>query len=257
MVVRQKLTPESFLEAPRRSAAVPNQDGTLAFFTVSTHTFGGDGDGEDGDGDGKTTQDLVIVSLESGNTYTLARGSEIHDAAWVPGDNGGGGGPLLWLESTARGQGDGETRMRVVTPRSTADMEPGSHYVAGVIPAPVQALKLCALEDGSVACAVVARAAPDGSMFNDVTAARKRESTARIYDGWNVREVSSSLGNHSGLCNKRPPPSSLLTKEVVGHIRQVPEIFHLVLQAGQGLPRKMEAGRAVPKRPPRHGPGSP
>ncbi|KAL8381289.1 hypothetical protein RB595_005524 [Gaeumannomyces hyphopodioides] len=198
MVVKQKLTPESFLSAPRRSVAVPNQDGTLAFFTVSRHAFGvGEERG------GETTQDLVVVSLESGDTYTLSNDPDVHDAAWIPGGkHASGAGPLLWLESAAGGQGGGETRMRVVMPRapsSTPSAESvGSHYIAGVAPAAAQALRLCALEDGSVACAVVAKVAPDSSMFSSAPV-RKRESTARTYDGWGVEEPQKYSIWHSKL----------------------------------------------------------
>jgi hypothetical protein len=191
MVVKHELTPEAFLSAPRRDAAVPNQDGTLAFFTTSAHEFGA---GEDGAG--RTTREVVVLSLASGETRVLSGDPDVHDVQWIPGDLGpsgsGGGGPLMWLESTAKGGGDGETRMRVVTPSFSGEEgsspDPASGYIAGVIPAPVRALKLRALEDGSVACAVVARVAADGGMFNEVTA-KKSPSSARIYDGWNVREV--------------------------------------------------------------------
>ncbi|KAL8346905.1 hypothetical protein RB598_000662 [Gaeumannomyces tritici] len=198
MVVKQKLTPESFLSAPRRSVAVPNQDGSLALFTVSRHAFG-----VCEERGGETAQDLVVVSLESGDTYTLSSDPGVHDAVWIPGGkHASGAGPLLWLESVARGQGDGETRMRVMMPRpasSTPEAESiGSRYVAGVIPAPVRALKLCALEDGSVACAVVAKVAPDGSMLNSAPVS-KSLSTARIYDGWEMQEPDKYSIWHSRL----------------------------------------------------------
>src|SRR5690606_29514324 len=51
MLVTEKFTPEVMLGAPRRSPAVPNHDGTLALYTVSSYDFA----------EGKKSKELKVM----------------------------------------------------------------------------------------------------------------------------------------------------------------------------------------------------
>jgi len=172
MVIREKLTPEVFLSAPRRGPAVPSPSGRIAFFIVSTHTFGAAA---------ATKKEVMLMDLGTGTQWAISHDDKVHDVNWIPGDTSDS---LVWLRDADKG----ETELAVV-PGTAPDQTP-EPYVAGTIPGKVEALKLKKLEDGSIACAVVGLAEKDGSLYNSETA-EKPASTARIYDDLHIREVSS------------------------------------------------------------------
>ena len=169
MAIKHKLTTEAFLSAPRRGPAVPSPSGRIAFHTVSTHTFG----------EG-TKKEVILIDLGSGTQWSISDDDRVHDVNWLPGVSPD---TLVWLVSTEIGFTEVRT---VVAPAADAE-EPPQPVLAGVIPAPAQALKLKDLENGEIAFAVVALADTHGGLYNEKTAP-KPASSARIYDDLRVRE---------------------------------------------------------------------
>ncbi len=173
MAIRLKLTPEAFVSAPRRSAAVPSPSGRIAFLTRSTHTIG----------EG-TKKEVLLVDLGSGAQWSISEDDKVHDVKWIPDESSE---TLAWL----RDAGEGETQLSILPSLEKDDQSPDA-YVAGTIPGLVKAIKFKDLDDGSIACAVVGLVGPDGSLFNPETA-EKPASSARIYDSLLVREVRDSI----------------------------------------------------------------
>ena len=168
MVIRQKLTPEAFLSAPRRGPAVPSPSGELAFFTVSTHTFG----------EG-TKKEVMLMELDTGVQWPISEDDKVSDIKWIPGSQD----QLAWL----RPGDEGQTEVAVVAASSEKESEPDS-YVAATIPASVSAWKLKQLKDGSIAVAIVALSGKNGELYNEETA-EKKASSVRVYKTYRVREV--------------------------------------------------------------------
>jgi hypothetical protein len=165
MLVSEPFTPEVLLSAPRRSPAVPNHDGTLALYTVSTHSWSE-----------KSLSEVRVMNIESGASEQLAADDKIHDVLWLPsGDN-----EIIYLKSGEKGV----TRVMVADASTPAS----EHHQVAEFNAPLKALKVKGLQDGSVIFAVAALADDDGSLYNDE--AKKPKSTARIFDTFRVRVVS-------------------------------------------------------------------
>lgn len=156
MVRVQKLTPEVLLSDPRRGPAVPNRDGTHALYTVSAHVLGD-----------RTTHEVRILNIKTGNSTRLSNDPRVHDAVWIPGTEL----DILYLRSAEKGR----TQVMVA---SAGDVS-AEHYMAAEIDAPVSNLKLKELADGSVAF-VVTGLVGDSGLYNQE--AVQRGSTARIYD---------------------------------------------------------------------------
>lgn len=165
MVIKHtKFSPEILLQAPRRGAAVPNHDGTLALYTLSSYSFETK----------KETKEIRILDINTGNSTLFSNDPKAHDVKWLGDDSNA----IIWLLSGDQGitnimMGDGSEPTK-------------ASYTVNVIPAPVKNLKTVLLNKGSVAIAVSGLADENGSMWNDVTA-EKPPSTARLYDKTFVR----------------------------------------------------------------------
>lgn len=174
MRVAKKFTPEVLIEAPRRGPAVPSPDGTKAFYTLSTHTVGGD-----------TLKEVKILDVETGASQVLSDSSRVHDVAWLTADS------VAYLESGD----DGTTELKVADvewSRMTSSPGLASRSVAKFA-GPVKCLRLRALGDGSFALAVVGRVGSDGKLFNETREDGK--SSIRVYDDSNVRFVSLNVSS--------------------------------------------------------------
>jgi dipeptidyl aminopeptidase/acylaminoacyl peptidase len=160
----KSFTPEVLLSVPRRGPAIPNHDGTLALYSVSTYSFG----------DHETTKEIWILDVKSGFSTLFTNDSEAHDAQWL----GDGTNAIMWLQSGAKGV----TSLMI----GDGDEPKQASYMADVIPAPFGNLKLKPLTDGTIACVMTGLATPEGSLYNEETA-EKPKSSARIYDKTYVR----------------------------------------------------------------------
>jgi len=89
MTIRaKKFTPEVLLSAPRRSAAVPNADGTLALFTVSTYSFQSH----------TKSAEIRILDIQNGQTKLLSSDSNASEPTWLGDKN-----LVLWLKGGEKG----------------------------------------------------------------------------------------------------------------------------------------------------------
>ena len=88
MTIRaNKFTPEVLLSAPRRSAATPNSDGTLALYTVSTYSF---------ESHSKSAE-LRVLNIKTGQSTLLSDDLNASEPAWVEGNT------AIWLSSGDKG----------------------------------------------------------------------------------------------------------------------------------------------------------
>ncbi|GKT61541.1 LOW QUALITY PROTEIN: oligopeptidase family protein [Colletotrichum tofieldiae] len=179
MRVAKEFTPEVLLSAPRRGAAVPSPDGTLILYTQSTHSFD----------DKKTLNEVRVMDVESGASDQLTDDDKVHDALWVPGTAS----HVIYLKSGDKGT----TQIWVADAASPAK----EHYVAAEYDAPIRALKVKALADGSVAFVVAGLVGPDGSLFNDE--AEEKATTGRIFDDHHVRFLASPAAAAAAAAGKR------------------------------------------------------
>ncbi|KAG8405902.1 hypothetical protein J3459_020088 [Metarhizium acridum] len=165
MVRVQKLTAETLLGAPRRSAAIPNHDGMLALYTISTHKFGD-----------KTVKQVRVMDLQSRQSSQISDDDKVHDAVWVPGTN-----DILLLKSGDKGR----------TKAIMAMEKDGSweHIHIAEFNGPIGNLKLKKLDDGSVVFMVTGQVDNDGLLYNEE--AHQKLSTGRIFDGARVRSWTS------------------------------------------------------------------
>ena len=150
------------LSAPRRSAAIPNDQGTLALYTVSTYSF---------DSHKKTTE-IRAINIGSGQSTLITNQEKTSEPNWL-----GKGNEVLWLESN-----DGGTTRFIVGTAENA----GKSYVAGVAPGPISDVKLKTLDDNTVAIAFTAKVKPNGTFFNP-DAEPKKMSSGKVYDSLMVR----------------------------------------------------------------------
>jgi hypothetical protein len=172
MVLKHALTPETFISLPRRSVIAPNSNGTLGLYSVSTHELGKG-----------TTKEWRLMDLATGNSTQYTDEEKFHDVNWLPGSDN----TIIALRS-------GEKGFTEILISSEVDAQGvGEQHRVAVIEAPLEALKLKALDDGSVALAVVCLADRHGNMYNDEDEKNQKLSSARIYDDINVREVCLAL----------------------------------------------------------------
>jgi hypothetical protein len=164
MVVMRKLTPEVFLSTPRRGEMVPNGNGSLGLYSVSTHEFGQG-----------TKKEWRVMDLATGSSRQLTEDDKVHDANWLPGTAD----MVVWLRSADQG----------VTQLVITDIDSPSALTSVVaeFDGGVQHLKLKLLDDGSIAFAVVGLAGDGGNLHNEDKVTQL--STARIFDDLRVREV--------------------------------------------------------------------
>jgi hypothetical protein len=79
-----KFTPEAMLSAPRRGTALPNSEGTLALYTLSTHSFETH----------SNAHGLYVMDLSNGSSWLFSNSSAIGEATWL-----GAGTTILWTVS--------------------------------------------------------------------------------------------------------------------------------------------------------------
>ncbi|KAH7060829.1 dipeptidyl-peptidase-like protein V precursor [Macrophomina phaseolina] len=162
-----KFTPEVLISAPRRSAGVPNSDGSKVLYTVSTYSFA----------DHSSSAELRVLDVASGES-TLVTDGDASEPTWLD------GGDILVLSSGANGTTD-----VLVGPY---DDFANSNYTAGNIDGSASGVKVSALGDGKYAFVITALAKPDGTIYNSEKAATAT-STGRYYEAIFVRHWDSYI----------------------------------------------------------------
>lgn len=164
------LTPEALVSTTRRSPAIPNASGTLALSSTSTHEIGVG-----------TDKAIYVLDLSSGRERVVIKDDKAHDPQWLPHT----GTCILYLR-----RGDkGCTEVMMVDVITSSSLLP---QLVAVIRAPVQCLKLVALEEYDVGMAVVGLVDGNGGLYNEEIAGKKK-SSVRVFDDFRVRCVSLPL----------------------------------------------------------------
>ncbi|POS86812.1 dipeptidyl-peptidase-like protein V precursor, partial [Erysiphe pulchra] len=177
MAVRtHKFTPELLLSAPRRSAAVPNKDGTLAIYSVSTYSFQTH----------KKSVEIHLLNLETGESKVLNADVEASEPTWL-----GEGSLLLFLKSGEKGT----TSLYLLN----ADKPDDETLLLATFDGTVSNLKTTQIDLDNFAIAVTGLARPDGELFNSEKV-KKPVSSAKVYTELFVRHWDSyTTGNKSSI----------------------------------------------------------
>lgn len=85
-----KFTPEVLISAPRRSAGVPNPDGSKVLYTVSTYSFS----------DHSSSSEVRVLDVASGESTLITDSSDVSEPTWLEGSD------ILLLSSGANGTTD-------------------------------------------------------------------------------------------------------------------------------------------------------
>ncbi|KAE8449415.1 hypothetical protein EG329_008316 [Mollisiaceae sp. DMI_Dod_QoI] len=157
------------LSAPRRGTALPNSEGTLALYTLSTHSFQTH----------KNAHGLYVMDLSNGSSWLFSNSSAIGEATWL-----GDGNTILWTVSE-----DDGTMSLLVGDATEPDAKPTS---AGLIPGSISGIKLADLDNGTFAIAFSGTAAPNGTLYNSALA-ETPVSSARLYTQIFVRHWDTYL----------------------------------------------------------------
>ena len=150
------------ISAPRRSAAVPNVQGTLALYTVSTYSFESH----------KKTTEIRAINIKNGQSTLITNEEKTSEPNWLGSEN-----EVLWL----KGNEDGTTELVV----GSAE-EVGKSYIAGRVPGPISDVRVKPLGNDKVAIAFTAKSKPNGTLFNPETEPKKMAS-GKLYDSLMVR----------------------------------------------------------------------
>ncbi|EOD50464.1 hypothetical protein GTA08_BOTSDO02686 [Neofusicoccum parvum] len=163
-----KFTPEVLLSAPRRSAGVPNPDGSKVLYTVSTYSFA----------DQSSTAEVRVLDVASGESTLVTDNGDASEPTWLDGDD------IILLVPGANGTTD-----VLVGPY---DDFVSSNYTAGNIDGSASGVKVASLGDGKFAFAITALAKPDGTIYNSEKASTAA-STGRYYEAIFVRHWDSYI----------------------------------------------------------------
>jgi dipeptidyl aminopeptidase/acylaminoacyl peptidase len=168
---RPLFTPHLLLSAPRRSAGIPNASGTTVLFTTTSYSF---------QSHSQTTRFQALL-VQTGETIDIAANQEISNINWLDDDN------FVCLRS----ERDGTTSLLYA--RFSAAWKHGKNATtlqsAGTLNASASCLKVVRINDGHDDFAVVAGAPAcgNGRLYTPVDAARKSNSSGRVYDKLFVR----------------------------------------------------------------------
>lgn len=161
---------------------MPNSDGSLALYTVSTYSFQSH----------KKTSEIKLLDIEKSQSSLLTNDEKASEPNWL-----GEGNELIWLKEAGKG----------VTQIIHADADNiGTEYVIGEVNGPASDVKLKNLGNGQVAITFSARARPDGSLYNPEEEVVKH-SSERVYDSlfvrhWDKYETSNKNAIWYGLLQK-------------------------------------------------------
>lgn len=169
-MIVEKFTPEALVSAPRRGPAIPNHDGTLAFYTESTYTGG------------KSQKAIHLLNIATGTSSLILRDDRAYEPSWL--DNGTN--TIVYL----RGGCMGLTFVLAID----VDRFPLEPLVAGHVSAPVQCLKTRLLGDGTIAFTVLGYVGTDGRLRNTD---HREVHGGRVYSSSQLRNGDLQRGPHA------------------------------------------------------------
>ncbi|KAK6587496.1 hypothetical protein PZA11_000786 [Diplocarpon coronariae] len=164
MTVRaEKFTPEVLLSAPRRSAAAPNADGTLALFTVQTWSFQSH----------SKSVEIRLLDVKTGQTKVFTDDKNDSEPTWLGEKN-----LVLWLRAGEKG-----TTSLMLADAENLDHEPEQ---IAMFNGSVENLKVTHLDSKTIALVVTGLATPSGELYN-ADNFEKPLTTGKIYEKLFVR----------------------------------------------------------------------
>jgi dipeptidyl aminopeptidase/acylaminoacyl peptidase len=148
------------LSAPRRSAAIPNADGSLALYTVETYCFETH----------QRTREIRLFEIASKKSSLVSGEPNASEPHWLENE-------ILHLRESE----NGSTQLLIASPN-----EPTTSCVAGTVPGSISGLKLKQLEPGKVAVMCNGKATRRGSLCGTETTPEKHH-TGMLYESLMVR----------------------------------------------------------------------
>lgn len=159
------------LGSPRRSAGAPNPSGTTVLFTTSSYSFG----------EHSQTTSLQALLVQTGETLTISENQDISHINWLEDEH------FVCLRS----EKDGRTSL-LYAHFSAAwkdNKKATSFQSVGIINATASCLKPIRInhDPGDFAVVVSAPACENGRLYTPADAARKSNSSGKLYDSLFVR----------------------------------------------------------------------
>jgi dipeptidyl aminopeptidase/acylaminoacyl peptidase len=155
------VTPEQMISAPRRSDAVPNPSGDIAFFHTQSYSF------EDEEWD----EGWQLLDLKTGNITDLGlNASEVSEIAWLPSTETG----IIYINGTNEDTPGG------VSIWISDALNPSESTLAASLPAPFSGLKVAKTSSGDISFVVNSLAYPNGTAYNEELAVTPSH-TGRLY----------------------------------------------------------------------------
>ena len=141
---------------------MPNADGTLALYTVSTYSFESH----------KKTSEIRTIKIDNGQSTLISSDNNTSEPNWLGEES-----DVLWLKA----EDDGTTKFVIGDALNI-----GSSYVAGAVPGTISDVKVKQLDESRIAIAFTAKTKPDGALFNPKEESKKL-SSGKLYDSLMVR----------------------------------------------------------------------
>ncbi|KAI9745330.1 MAG: hypothetical protein M1818_001610 [Claussenomyces sp. TS43310] len=163
-VCANRFTPEVLLSAPRRSAATPNSDGTLAAFSVSTYSFSSH----------SKTAEIRVLDIKTGQSSVLVNDLNASEPTWLGDEN-----LIVWLQSGEQGI----TKLLL----KDADSPEKEIETIATFDGPLANLKIKRLDGDTYAVALTGQVTPSGNLYNPEKA-EKPHSTVKVFSKLFVRE---------------------------------------------------------------------
>jgi dipeptidyl aminopeptidase/acylaminoacyl peptidase len=164
-------TPQALLGSPRRSTGAPNPSGTIVLFTTSTYSFE----------EHSQTTTLQALLVQTGETTTITANQDISHINWLDDER------FVCLRS----EGDGRTSLLYAHFSAVwkGNKNATSFQSAGIINATASCLKTARInhDPGDFAVVVSAPACENGRLYTPADAARKPNSSGKLYDSLFVR----------------------------------------------------------------------
>ncbi|KAF2129662.1 hypothetical protein P153DRAFT_23666 [Dothidotthia symphoricarpi CBS 119687] len=170
------MTPKQLISNPRRSAADPSPDGSVALLSVSEYSF------EEGSG----SSSMQLIDLKTGEFKDAGLNvSEINEIHWLPGSETG----IIYINGTNEETPGGVTIW-------IGDInDPSASKLAASLDAPYNGLKVAATASGDLHFMVNAKAYPNGTAINPETVVAPKHS-GRLYSDIYVRHWDTWLDNN-------------------------------------------------------------
>jgi len=175
-IMANKFTPEVFLSAPRRSAAVPNATGTLALFTVTEYSF-------------KThsrSYKIKVLDIKTGQSTVLSEDAACQEPTWLTETE------YIYIKSCSGKDDAGKTILFVA---DATDPSKDSRKIV-TFGGSIGNIKVKDVGHGTIAFACTAPTTPEGKLYNSADD-KKALSSAKVYSKLFVRHWDAYVSKNA------------------------------------------------------------